>query len=421
MNCSFQAEMMRLLMVTSLLSVGLLAGAVEQSRAAEMEFKPSLSVSEEVNDNIYESSTNKRVDYITRVMPGATFHYLAPFWNWDMDYTFEYRKYAKKSQSDQYNHSANLKGNISLLNNFLFLDVADTYRRVSLDVARDVATESSLFLNQTDQNIATVSPYLQWRLGEKSILKTGYRYIDTRYWGEGIEKREHGAFADLKYELTSKFSLSVGYDYSRNETMPFGYDTHDVYGGFNYQYADKSSIFGKIGNTWQMFNNGMNVRFLFWDAGIIHDFGIAVATLESSVQTTEDPLAVSTKTTNYIAKLDKVLQRGAVGLSCTYTEYEDTQTGVNSQRKLSFSGNGSYELMESLVGSLVVTADRFYRESTVTDFQYHLNATAGLSYSFSRDLMASLNYTYATFRNDLNDATDAKEINRGIIELKKVW
>jgi len=421
MNSSFQAETMRLLMVAGLLGFGLLAGAVEPSRAAEMEFKPSLSVSEEVNDNIYETSSSKRTDYITRVMPGATFHYLAPLWNWDMDYTFEYRKYAQRSQSDQYNHSANLKGNISLLNNFLFLDVADTYRRVSLDVARDVTTESSLFLNQTDQNIATVSPYLQWRLGEKSTLKTGYRYIDTRYWGDGIEKREHGAFAELKYEVTSKFSLSAGYDYSRNKTTPFSYDTHDVYGGFNYQYADKSSIFGKIGNTWQMFNNGANANFLFWDAGIIHDFGIAVATLESSVQTTEDPLAVSTKTTNYIGKLDKVLQRGAVGLSSTYTEYEDTQTGINSQRKLSFSGNGRYELIESLQGSLVVTADRFYQTSAVTDFRYHLNATTGLAYSFNRDLVASLNYTYETFRNDLNDATGAREINRGIIELKKAW
>jgi len=421
MNNFFQAGMIRSLIMASPVCIGLVMGTIGQSCAAELEFKPSLGVSEEINDNIYETSSNKRTDYITHVLPGATLHYLTPFWSWDGGYTFDYQKYARKSQNDQYTHDANLRGNVSLLNNFLFLDVSDTYHRVSLDVARDVTTESSLFLNQTDQNIAIVSPYLLWRLADKSTLKTGYSYTDTRYWGEGIEKREHGGFADFNYELTSKFSLSAGYDFARNEAMPVRYDKHDVYGGFKYQYGEKSSLFGKLGNTWQKFNEGENVRYLFWDVGIIHDFGIAVATLESNVQTTEDPLAVSTKMTNYIGKLDKTLQRGAVGLSSVYSEYVNTQTGARNQRKLSFSGNARYEVMESLVASLGATAERFYQTTFVTDSRYHLSATSGLRYTFNHDIILSLTYTYETYRNDLNNADETRDINRGIVEVKKIF
>jgi hypothetical protein len=417
--CSPQAGLMRLLMVSGLLGISLVAGTAGQSCAVEMRFIPSLAVSEEINDNIYQTSSNKQTDYITHVTPGATFHYLTPFWTWDAADTFDYSKYAQKSQGDQYINNANLAGKITLLDNFLFLDVSDAYQRVLLNVAQDVATQSSLFLNQTDQNIATVSPYLLWRLGEKSTLKTGYRYTDTRYWGVGIERREHDAFADFKYEWTPKFSLSAGYDFARIETILGSYDTHDVYGGFNYQYAEKSSIFGKVGNTWQLFDSGENVSFLFWDAGIIHDLGIAVATLETSVQTSIDPLAGASKTTTYSGKLDKTLPRGAVGFSGSYSVFENTQAGVTSQRKLNFSGNGRYEVWENLIATLAVTAEHYYEQSAVTDFRYHLYATSGLIYSLNHDITVSLNYTYETDRNDLNDATGAIEINRGVVVVRK--
>ena len=443
--CPLQAGPMRLLIVSCLLGFGMVAGTAGQSSAAENEFKPFLSVSEEVNDNIYQTSSNKQTDYITHVTPGATFHYLTPLWAWDVADTFDYSKYALKRESDQNINNANVKGKITLRDNFMYLEVSDTYQRILLDIAQDVTTQSSLYINQTNQNIATVSPYLLWRLGEKSTLKTGYRYTDIRYFGNGSDQLENGlnhdqfengAFADFQYEWTSKFSLSAGYDFVQNENSTVSYDTHDVYGGFKYQYADKSSIFGKVGNIWQLFDNGETVSFPFWDAGIIHDLGVALATLETSAQITPNPLSVSTKTTSYTGKLDRTLPRGAVGLSCAYTVYENTQAGVNStlagvnnQRKLSFSGNGRYEVWDKLYATLFVTAEHFHQginstvalseQITAPEFHYHLNATGGLSYTFNHDIILSLNYTYETYRNDLNDATGAIEINRGIVKIQK--
>jgi len=383
-------------------------------------FRASLAVSEEVTDNVFETTNNKRTEFTTRLQPGFTSRYEAPFWNWNLGYNFDFRNYARSSRGNEYTHNGVLKGNLTLLDNFLFLDLNDTYQRVTLDVSRNAATESSLFLNQTDQNTANISPYVLWRLGEKGSLKTGYRYTDIRYWGDGIERREHAGIVSLTREVSSKFSLSAGYDFTHLESQPARYNKHDLSGGFRYEFAEKSFFYGQVGNSWQQFNNGGNASYLFWNAGVTHDLGFAVATLETRVQTAADPLAVSTRETIYDGKLEKTLQRGMIGISTSYSEFVNTQTDSRNQRKLAVSGTGRYEVLQSLTISLSATAER-YSVHTGSEFPYHLNATSGLSYSFNHNLALSLNYMYDTKRNDLDDATGAIETNKVGIEVKMLY
>jgi hypothetical protein len=413
--------MKRLLLGSCFVIVVLIACLTDrQAMAANLAFSPSLTVSEEFTDNIYETSHNKRSEFITRLQPGFTSRYQAPFWSWDLGYNFDYRNYARSSREDEYNHNGMLKGNLTLLDNFLFLDVNDTYRRVTLDVSRSADTESSLFLNQTDQNNAVISPYLLWRLGEKGTLKTGYRYTDIRYWGDGIDRQEHGAFADLNREVSSTLSLSAAYGFAHLESEPTQYNKHDLSGGFRFEYAEKSFLYGQIGNSWQFFSHGGDASYLFWNAGLTHDLGIAVATLETRVQTAIDPLAVTTKETSYSGRLEKTLQRGKVGFSTSYSEFVNAQTDSTNQRRLSFSGTGRYEFLKNLDASLAVTAERFYL-NTGTGFPYHLNAACGLSYTFNHDIRLGLNYTYNTQRIDLDTATGALETNRVAVEIRKVF
>lgn len=419
MNYSMSTRISRILLgLAFLFTCALVVNPVAAS-AADTELKPFIAVSEEFNDNIFETQANRRDEFITRVQPGATFLYRAPLWNWDVAYSFNYRKYARGSKGDEYNHDLGLKGNISLIDNFFYLDVNDTYHRISLDITRDVTVESP-FVNQTDQNIATVSPYLLWRPGEKTTLKTGYRYSDTRYWGQGIEKWEHGAFADLNHELTAKFSISANYFFGRTETPFSRFDRHDISGGFRYSYADKSFVYGSVGNSWQSFSYGTNVSNLFWAAGLTHDLGIAVATLETKVQFSEDPLTNSTKKTVYTGKLDKELKRGAIGLSSSYSEYVTTQTGLQNQRKLSFGATGRYELMQSLTANAAATFERFSIR-TPTEYPYRLTGTCGLNYAFNYGVSLGLTYTYVTYLYGLDTTDGSKEINRAVVEVKKVF
>jgi hypothetical protein len=387
---------------------------------AEKIFTPSIAVREEYTDNVYEVAGAKREEFITRLLPGFALKYGAPFWDWDMNYTFDYRHYARNSRADEFTHNAMAKGNLRLIDNFFYLDLNDTYSRVSLDVARDV-TKESLFINQSDQNIATVSPYLLWRPGTKISLRTGYRYTDTRYWDSaGIDKIEHGAFADLIHEVTGKFSLLAGYAFTRLESQPSDYNKHDVYGGFKYEYAEKSFLFGRIGNSWQKFSSGSNASYQFWDAGITHDLGFAVATVETKVETTEDPLSVSTRETSYSGKIDSTLQRGAIGFAASYAEYVFTETGIRDLNSLSFSGTGKYEIVQDLIASFSATGEHFIRSNS-SNYPYRLTTIAGLSLALKNDLALNLEYTYVVYRFSLKDGTGANEINRAAVEVKKTF
>jgi hypothetical protein len=409
------------LVLAGILNGWLVAGGGTPACAADMSLRPSLAVSEEFNDNIEETATNKRSDFVTRIQPGGTFHYKSPLWTWDTTYSFEYRNFARNSRDDEYVHNADLRGNISIIDNFLFLDVSDTYHRVPLDIARDPATVSSLFLNQTDQNIATISPYTLWRLGEKTNLKTGYRYTDTRYWGDGIDRREHTGFADLSHEVTSKLTLSAGYAFTRLLSQPSQYNRHDVSGGFKYEYAEKSFVYGQVGNSWLSFNDGHDSSFVSWNAGVTHDFNVLVATFETKSQVSIDPLGVSTKEVSYSGSLEKKLQRGAASLSVSYIEFENIETtDANRRNRFSFSGAGRYEVLQDLTASLSATAERTSRLSP-SDTPYRFLGTLGLSYAFKKDLTLGVSYTYATYRQDLDTSAGSINVNKAVVEVKKIF
>jgi len=402
-------------------AVCLLLLAPCQAAAGVAGFKPFLAVSEDVTDNVFEVPGGRRTEYTTRVMPGGSFTYQSPLWTWDAAYSFEYRNYARGSKADEYNHDAALKGNIALIGNYLFLDLNDTYHRVSLDVSRNAATESSLFLNQTDQNIAVVSPYLLWRMRGDNTLKTGYRYTDTRYWDSGgIDKREHRGFGELTHDVTARFSISAGYAFTRLDSLASRYNRHDLSAGLRYEYADKSFVYGQIGNSWQFFDTGRETDYLFWTAGVTHDFSSAVATLETRVLPAEDPLTVSTKETTYSAKLDVPLQRGTVGFSTAYSEYVNSESGLMDRHRLGFSASSRYEILPDLTASLAASMERFSRK-TVTDHPYRFTGSAGMSYVFKNELSFGVTYTYVNNLLDLDTTADSIQVNKAVVELKKVF
>ena len=401
--------------------IGVASFGVLPASAAEVKLTPSLAVTEEFNDNVRDSATARRSDFITRVQPGVAFMYRAPSVNGDLSYSFDYQNYARGTVENEENHNLNLRATAEVVKNFFFLELSDTLSRVSLDVTRDVTTES-LYANQTDQNRASVSPYLVWRLGEKNTLKTGYRFNDTSYWGSpGIDKREHRAFAEFNHDPTARLNLNLGYAWAMSMTEQLDYDQHDLHAGFRYEYLEKSFLFGGFGNSWQAPSVGSNVSNPFWNAGISRDFGHLSATLETRVEYTEDPLAISTKTTSYNLSMEKPLQHGAVGLSSAYRKYVDTLEAANRERrKAEVGGFWRGELTPRLNATVTVFGDKVSRES-VQDYAYHLNSGAGLSYSFNYDITASLNYSYIEYRRDLENSANARQTNRVILSLRKVF
>lgn len=393
--------------------------------AEERLLAPFLSVGQEYTDNVFDTRDNRRTDYITRIRPGFTSAYEAARWKWQASYNLDYRYYARDSKTNDLTHDAGLKGTITLVENFFYLDLADTYKRVSLDSFRD-QTVSSPFANQTEQNIATVNPWLLWRPGQKTTLKTGYRYSDTRYWdSNGIDKQAHSAYADAAYELTQKLSLLANYTFTHQESADKRrYDKHEGTGGFRYTYAEKSFLFANGGYTWQFYPDRTASRYVIWNAGLTHDFTWLVATLEARRQTTEDPLATSTRETTYQAKLVRPFERGSIGLSGGYTEYDVTDSLIsagNDRHKVFANLDARYELAQGLAATAALGGERYtYSLPTASNARYRLTASAGLTWQLLDNLTAALTYTRVT-NQDRIDGGSGWSTNRAMLDLKMVF
>ena len=427
-----------------LLGLSLLCAAALDSRPAlarDFEVKPTVTLSEEYNDNVEESAAHAKTDLITKVVPGLALSYLGANSSWNAAYSLEYINYARGTRSDEWNHRALVNGSGALAGNFLYLDASDTLSRVSLNAARDV-TADSVFVNQVDQNQATLSPYFLWRYADKGSLRTGYTYTDVRYWNAAatgaIDRHQQDASAELSHEVLSKLSLTAKYTFSSVKSSADGYDSHNASVGARYQYAEAGSIFGSFGNSWQTFEGGARASNLFWDAGLTQDFRVLAVTLESrsaintspgslankavplSPSTKVDPLSISTKVTTHSAKLDRKFDRGAIGVSGSYAHFIDTQTGGSDRTTYTLGASGSAELRPSLTATLSASGDKV-KGLAPGDYPYHFTGVGALSYAFNHELTAGLSYTHVIYRFQPDQSTGSVDVNRVVLDLKKVF
>lgn len=384
--------------------------------AAEFSFHPSLAVSEEYTDNVYEARDQRRSDFITRLLPGLSLKYNAPLWDWNLAYNFDYRIYARNSRDDETTHNLAATGHIKIIDELFFLDLSDTYKRVSLDVSRDY-TQESLFINQTDSNTFSASPYLIFHPGTRTTIKTGYRYTNVWYRDPAaIDKREHSGFLNASYEYSSKLTLNADYLFIRQDSVnPYYRNTPSV--GARYEYADKCFVFGNGGYTWVDYRNSPDSNKPYWNAGISHTFDTFTVTATAGVQYPEDPLTGLTRETNYTLALDKPLTRGSIGLSASYSEY----SGENIERtkRYGIGFTGKYDLTERLSSRLNAKVERYdYRDPSGNTRRIYI--TPGLTYSLPWETSLSLAYSFIDYHSAARYA-DNYAVNRVVLEVSKTF
>jgi len=406
--------------ITAVLITVSLAGT---AYGGEFQIHPSIAISEEYTDNVYDSSDNRTDDFITRTLPGIVLDYKAPALEAYMNYRFDYRYYARNSLDSETAHELTIKSHLTAVDNLLFLDVGDQYRRVSFDVTRDV-TQESLFVNQTDQNIAFISPYLTLQPGALTKVKTGYRLQDTRYFNsqsdsEGVDKTDHIGFLEITHEFSSRWSATCGYTFTHENAATNDFDQHQPFVGLRYEYADKSFVFGQAGYTWITYSDGHRLNNVYWNAGFSHVFDTVTTTINTGVKYNEDPLLNLTQETFVTGRLEKRFIKGALALALNYSEFTLADTDTLETRKYGGVVQGRYEFTSRLNGSLAFTAEK-YDEVLLDSYTRRLLVNSGLSYLLPADMTVSLNHIFVDYYSP-DIATDNKEVNRVILEVRKVF
>jgi hypothetical protein len=393
--------------------------AAFSAAASELRVSPSVALSQEVNDNIRQVPKGERLEFVTRVQPGALLDYQGPNGTAQASYNLDYRYYARHTRDHEVNHAGLLKATLKLRDEFFTLELGDSYSRVSLDLARDTVQESVL-VDQTDQNLAMVSPYLTWHPGSKSLLKTGYLFRDIRYWhSSALDKQAHGAFADYQHQIAERVSFIAGYSFTHTDSELSRYQRHDLSAGLRLQYSERSHLFGSAGASWLDFSNAPGSRNPFWSVGASHDFGLLVASLESRVQYTDDPLTLATRQIDYLLKLDRELERTRLWLSAGYSSYRVELGSTPDRDRHQVTLGASHELSPGLTGGVTLLGERLSRDSVVFNLPYHLVASASLQYILAEGLTLGVLYSHISYRDDLGSSTGSIEVNRGIVELRK--
>jgi hypothetical protein len=130
--------------------------------------------------------------------------------------------------------------------------------------------------------------------------------------------------------------------------------------------------------------------------------------------------------TTYSARLDKTLQRGSIGGGVHYSEFLNTQTNAMDHRSQGVNAAWRYEIMHNVTASLMASVEKYSQQTSTnsassTNYPYRFTGSSGLNFAFNKELTLGLTYTYATERYGFRDAAGATEINKGVVEVKKMF
>jgi hypothetical protein len=380
---------------------------------ADFSIRPSIAISEEYNDNVFEEHEGT-TDYITRLMPGVSFTYVMPFWDWNVAYNYDYRIYAKNSRKDDDTHNLLATGLIRLINEFLLLDLRDAYSRVSLDVSRD-RTQEGLNTDQSDTNNFTASPYLQFHPTTQTTIKTGYRYTNVWYKDpSAIDRRDHVGFIDASYELSQELTLNANHTYT-HENSREPYDRNVSYIGGKYVYAERSFINAQGGFAISDLKYGKDSNKPYWNAGITHSFDHTSVSLNTAVQYPIDPESGVTRQTNYSLSVNREFSRGVAGITVSYSDYSGDNIDVDKSYGATFTA--SHEFLPNLSGSLNFSIDR-YDHREIDTYTRRILVSPSLSYMLPREFTVSLYYTFVDSYSP-KTLDDRYQLNRVSLELRK--
>jgi hypothetical protein len=303
---------------------------------------------------------------------------------------------------------------LRLIDNFLLLDISDTYSRVSLDVSRD-RTQEGLIANQSDSNNFTASPYLQFHPGKQITVKSGYRYTNVWFSNvDGIDRRDHIGYIDANYELSPKLSMNANHTYI-HESSTEAFDRNTSYIGGRYQYTDRSFVSAQVGFTFNNSKNGDDSNKPYWNAGITHYFDHTSVVLSSAVLYPYDPLSGATRQIDNSLAINRELSRGNVGLTLSYSNFSGTEIDVNNRYGAAI--NARYELAPNISGSLACSVDK-YDHQDINTYTRRILLNPSLNYALPHEINITLNYVFIDSYSP-KTLEDRYQVNRVSLELRK--
>lgn len=410
------------------LIIALLLVSVASSAWAEPEWKASLAVSEEFNDNTGEDHEGEE-DFITSLRPSLSYVRDGSRLQFQSSYRGNYQFYARETEDEEFNHDLNVHALLDAWESFFFLEATELYRLVNEDRTRGDVREEDSTTGLVQQNTFTFSPYIMPRFGERAQAKVGYAFSDIRYEDDdGDSKNIHRGFVDGDYELSLRASLLSGYSYTHELWDDETVDRHIAYLGGRYAYAENGNVFLKIGPQYTRYRERDNSSTsAYWDAGLDHDFGMVQLNLSTGITFEDDPDTGETYERKFATvRLSKAWQRTTASIYTTLEDYDEGADGLNSRdrdtandeesedsvRRTALGLNIFHEFTARLSGTLGLIHD--FEDDTEDDTK-RWYANLGLNYALSETMVLGCWYRFKD--SSSNDRDEDYRVNRVGVQL----
>jgi hypothetical protein len=333
--------------------------AAQATDGAETVVVPYLGLSEEYSDNIFLVPKNTNADYITHVTPGIQADYASPRWDWQLNYSYDHREYAKYVYANDNVQQVFLRSTARIVKDLLYFYAGDDAGRTSISSVQDYTKESPVRY-QTNYNTMELRPYAVLPLTSRTTLTTGYQYRNIWYDDpRAIDKIEHSPYGDLSLILSEKTALNASVRYDRIE-IALGTKTRmSSLFGPRYDYGDGSSLWCRIGPSRTTYVNNSAETHLLWDAGFFHSLSSTMTmSYETGRSWIEDPYLVERREDRLVASLRTQKERTAASLSFAI-RYYGTVRNYTDERKYTTTADFSHYLMERLQAYYAVAINRY--------------------------------------------------------------
>lgn len=207
------------------------------------EVHPYLTLAEEYNDNIDQSSSNEEEDWITTIQPGVTLNYENRSVEAAVDYSLRYRFYKNNDEDnlDEFEDVQQADASALFFSGRPFtLRVSEVISRETLDERDDNELSEE---NRSTLYDLTISPEYNLRLTPTFSLVFGYDYDRLDYAeSAGNDSEEHRGRATLVKILNSSTEVFARYAYIQHESNDEeDYDRQDYTLGLTYRLGTRTT------------------------------------------------------------------------------------------------------------------------------------------------------------------------------------
>lgn len=377
------------------------------------------SASAEYNDNIYVTRTDQVSDYILRISPLIFYKHQAAHWDCALSYRFTHELYTQHNLDSNYQY-LDADANFTLVENYIFLNVQDTYHRVPLYSTPSMLWETNP-RDEIDENIFILNPYILLHPGSTYKIKAGYIYRDVDYSDiVGIGREENGVAVEASHEMTAQISLLANFYYTQGRTSDdLDYTRTTADAGFSSEYAPKSYIRVRGGYTAFSFENERSRTSPYWDARINRVFNTINCELYSSVLYNEHLRYNSSETETTGFRVEKLMHRGQLSGFIQSVTVRDDLEDITIVKYLQTGAQFRYLLTPRAVWDLSLSEIAYQGDAFTGPAPVWRQFNTGLTVQLAHSMSLQTRYILSAYRGKSSDSVDAINANRVIITVTK--